>query len=58
MANGWMSDREKETAEVARLVGRVTESGRDDAVALSFGGLALGYVTGDAESGIALGAHL
>jgi TolB-like protein len=54
MANGWMSDRERETAEVARLVGRVTESGRDDAVALSFGGLALGYVTGDAESGIAL----
>ncbi len=54
MANGWMSDREQETAEVARLVRRVTESGRDDAVALSFGGLALGYVTGDAESGIAL----
>lgn len=54
MANGWMSDREQETAEVARLVRRVTESGRDDAVALSFGGLALGYVTGDADSGIAL----
>jgi Flp pilus assembly protein TadD len=54
MANGWMSDREEETAEVARLVRRVTESGKDDAVALSFGGLALGYVTGDAESGIAL----
>jgi tetratricopeptide (TPR) repeat protein len=54
MANGWMSDRERETAEVARLVRRVTDSGKDDAVALSFGGLALGYVTGDAESGIAL----
>jgi adenylate cyclase len=54
MANGWMSDRERETAEVARLAGRVAKSGRDDAVALSFGGLALGYVTGDAESGIAL----
>ena len=54
MANGWMSNREKETAEVTRLVARVMESGRDDAVALSFGGLALGYVTGDAESGIAL----
>jgi len=54
MANGWMSDREQETAEVTRLVRRVTESGRDDAVALSFGGLALGYVTGDANSGIAM----
>jgi TolB-like protein/Tfp pilus assembly protein PilF len=54
MANGWMSDREQETAEVTRLVGRVTETGRDDAVALSFGGLALGYVTGDADSGIAM----
>jgi TolB-like protein/two-component SAPR family response regulator/Flp pilus assembly protein TadD len=54
MANGWMSDREQETAEVTRLARRAQESGRDDAVALSFGGLALGYVTGDAETGIAM----
>jgi TolB-like protein len=54
MANGWMSDRERETREVVRLVRGVTNSGKDDAVALSFGGLALGYVTGDAESGIAM----
>jgi len=54
MANGWMSDREQETAEVTRLARQAKESGRDDAVALSFGGLALGYVTGDAETGIAM----
>jgi TolB-like protein len=54
MANGWMSDRPREIAEVTRLVGRVTELGKDDAVALSFSGLALGYVTGDAKTAAAL----
>ena len=54
MANGWMTDREMETAEVTRLVGRVMESGKDDAVALSFGGLALGYVTGDAQTAVSM----
>ncbi|CDX16020.1 Adenylate cyclase [Mesorhizobium sp. ORS 3324] len=54
MANGWMTDRQKETAEVSRLVGNVAISGQDDAVALAFSGLALGYVTGDYEAGSAL----
>ena len=52
--NGWMVDRAQETAEVARLVEKVTELGKDDAVALSFSGLALGQIVGDAEGGIAL----
>jgi TolB-like protein len=54
MANGWMSDREQETAEVSRLVGNVAIAGQDDAVALAFSGLALGYVIGDYEAGSAL----
>lgn len=54
MANGWMTDRRKETAEVARLVGNVTIAGQDDAVALAFGGLAMGYVIGDFETGSAM----
>lgn len=54
MANGWMTDRQKESAEVSRLVGNVTIAGQDDAVALAFSGLALGYVIGDYEAGSAL----
>jgi tetratricopeptide (TPR) repeat protein len=54
LANGWTTDRVQETAEVTRLVGRVAELGKDDAVALSFSGLALGYVAGNAEAGAAL----
>ncbi|AZO74172.1 MULTISPECIES: BTAD domain-containing putative transcriptional regulator [unclassified Mesorhizobium] len=54
MANGWMTDRLKETAEVSRLVGNVAIAGQDDAVALAFSGLALGYVIGDYEAGSAL----
>jgi adenylate cyclase len=53
-ANGWMIDREQEIAETARLAGKAAELGKDDAVALSFGGLALGYVAGDVDGGIAL----
>jgi TolB-like protein len=52
--NGWTTDRPKELAESIRLVERVTESGKDDAVALSFGGLALGYVVGDLKGSAAL----
>lgn len=54
MANGWMTDRQKETVEVSRLVGNVAIAGQDDAVALAFSGLALGYVIGDYEAGSAL----
>jgi TolB-like protein len=54
MTSGWLSDHAQESAEVARLVGRVTELGKDDAVALSFSGLAISYVAGDAKAGGAL----
>jgi TolB-like protein len=52
--NGWSSDRARDVAETARLAGRVAELGKDDAVSLAFGGLALAYVAGDLEGGEAL----
>src|SRR5262249_41552534 len=54
MLNGWMTDRMQETAEVTRLVGRAAELGNENAVALSFSGLALGIVAGEVEAGAAL----
>jgi len=54
MVNGSTRDRVQEAAEVTRLVGRVAVLGKDDAIALSFGGHALVYFTGDAEAGAAL----
>ena len=50
-ANGWMTNREQEVAEVARLARRAVELGREDAVALGRGGVALAYVVGDLENG-------
>jgi TolB-like protein len=50
-ANGWMTNREQEVAEAARLARRAVELGREDAVALGRGGLALAYVVGDLENG-------
>jgi TolB-like protein/DNA-binding winged helix-turn-helix (wHTH) protein len=52
--NGWTTDRNHEIAEAARLAWRAAELGKDDAVALAFGGAALGYVAGDLEGAIAL----
>ena len=52
--NGWMTDRAQEIAEGARLARRAVELGRDDAVALTRGGHALGHLTGDLDAGIAL----
>ena len=49
--NGWMIDRPQEIAEGARLA---VELGRDDAVALTRAGHALGHFTGDLDGGIAL----
>ena len=54
MANAWMTDREQEIAEATRLASRAVELGKDDAVALSFGGLTLGYFARDAEAGATL----
>jgi TolB-like protein len=53
-ANGWTTQRKQEITETTRLAKRAAESGKDDAVALSFGGLALAYVAGDLEGGAAL----
>jgi len=52
--NGWTTDRLREIAESTRLARVVAQLGNDDALALAFGGLALGYVAGDLEGAIAL----
>ncbi|MFK0310112.1 winged helix-turn-helix domain-containing tetratricopeptide repeat protein [Pseudomonas sp. NPDC090233] len=52
--NGWMLDRAEEIAEGARLARLAVELGRDDAVALTRGGHALGHLAGDLDGGIAL----
>jgi TolB-like protein len=49
--NGWMRDLVQEVAETERLARRATELGRDDAVALCWGGYALAYVAGDVDAG-------
>jgi TolB-like protein/Tfp pilus assembly protein PilF len=53
MVNGWMADRDKEIAEAHRLAVKAAELGKDDAVALTFGGMALGMTTSDVEAGLA-----
>jgi TolB-like protein len=52
-SNRWMVDRVKETAEAVRLAKKAVELGRDDAVALSYGGYVLGYVGGDLDESAA-----
>lgn len=52
--NGWMADRPREIAEGARLARLAVELGRDDAVALTRGGHALGHLARDLDGGIAL----
>ncbi|MNM42691.1 invasion protein regulator [compost metagenome] len=52
--NGWMDNRTEEIAEGARLARLAVELGRDDAVALTRGGHALGHLTGDLDGAIAL----
>jgi TolB-like protein/DNA-binding SARP family transcriptional activator/Tfp pilus assembly protein PilF len=51
--NGWIVDGEKEIAETARLAWRAVELGKDDAVALTYGGLALAYVGRELDAGVA-----
>ena len=53
-SNGWITDHVEETTETARLARRVAELGKDDAVALCFGGHALALVVGDLDAGIAM----
>jgi adenylate cyclase len=52
--NAWATDRAKETAETARLARLAAELGKDDAVALCFGGFALAVVVGDLDDGAAM----
>jgi TolB-like protein/Tfp pilus assembly protein PilF len=52
--NGWMIDPPQEVAEGARLARRAVELGRDDAVALTRSGHALGHLAADLDGGIAL----
>jgi adenylate cyclase len=51
--SGWMTDREQESAETARLARRVVALGRDDATALGAGGFTLAYVVGDLDDCVA-----
>ncbi|HMR29794.1 MAG TPA: winged helix-turn-helix domain-containing protein [Geminicoccaceae bacterium] len=51
--NSWMTDPAAEAAEGARLARRAVELGRDDAVALTRGGHALGHFGGDFSSCVA-----
>jgi TolB-like protein len=52
--NGWMTDRSKEMAEGERLARLAVALGRDDAVALTRGGHAIGHFARDLDGGIAL----
>lgn len=52
--NGWMVDRTAEIAEGTRLARLAVGLGRDDAVALTRGGHALGHLADDLDAGIAL----
>ena len=52
--NGWMSDREKELEEGAHLARRAVELGKNDAIALTRGGHALGHFGGELNGCIAL----
>jgi TolB-like protein len=52
--NGWMTDREQDIAEGARLARLAVQLGKDDAVALTRGGHALAHLAGEIDGGIAL----
>ena len=52
--NGWMTDQAQETEQGARLAQRAIELGKNDAVALTRGGHALGHFGGDLDGCIAL----
>jgi TolB-like protein len=53
-ADGWTTDRVRQTAETARLARSAAKLGKDDAVALSNGGFALAFVVGDLDHGAAM----
>lgn len=53
-AGGWVTDRDQEIVETARLARRAAELGRDDSVALGTAGFALAWVANAVEEGAAL----
>jgi tetratricopeptide (TPR) repeat protein len=53
-ANGWACEGAGDVAEVARLARRAAELGKEDAIALTFGGIGLAYVVGDLDDGAAM----
>jgi tetratricopeptide (TPR) repeat protein len=52
--SGWVTDREQEIAETARLAWRAAQIGQDDPVAICTAGIALAYVVGDLNNGDAM----
>src|SRR5262245_52341238 len=50
-ARGWLTNRDQEIAEGARLAKRAVRLGGDDAVALCWGGYALAYLVHDLDAG-------
>jgi len=52
-ANGWMVDPVGETSAAVGLARRAVYLGRDDALALSYGGFILAYLGGDLDDGAA-----
>jgi TolB-like protein/class 3 adenylate cyclase len=56
-ANGWMHDRVHETEEAERLARHAAERGRDDAVALCYSAITLGYLAGALDDGAAFVAR-
>ena len=55
--NGWITDPEEERAQAERFARRAAELGKDDAVALTFGGFSIAYVVGDLDDGAAMIDH-
>jgi TolB-like protein len=51
---GWMDDVPKEVAEATRLARHAAELGKNDATALCYAGLTLGYVAGDVDAAVNL----
>jgi adenylate cyclase len=49
--NGWMLDIAQEVTKTIRLARRATDLGREDAIALCWGGYALAYVAGEIDAG-------
>ena len=48
-SNGWLSDQASGTAEAIRLARRVVELDKDEALALSWAGMALSFSVPDTE---------